>query len=173
MKRGRPFEIEWQESAEELFEAYRQEKNVHRRTRLQVLWQLRQGKSLGEVSKTTGMSYRTLQRWVSWYRSGGLAEVLNRTPGHAAHGRSGYLTPKQKEQVKAQADRGPFRTAREAAEWIEQQWGVRYKRGGIYGLFRHLKLMKKVPRPQSEKANPEAQEAWKKGGYMPPWAKHS
>ncbi len=168
MKRGRPFEIGWQESAEELFEAYRQEKDIHRRTRLQALWKLRQGRTLGEVSRIVGVSYRTLRRWVAWYRSGGLAEVLSRTPGHRARGGTSYLTPEQEAQVKAQADAGTFRTAQEAAKWIEQQWGVRYKYGGIYGLFRHLELRKKVPRPQAEKASPEAQAAWKKGGCVLP-----
>jgi hypothetical protein len=38
MKRGRPFVVEWQESAGGLFARYHQEKNVHRRTRLQALW---------------------------------------------------------------------------------------------------------------------------------------
>jgi hypothetical protein len=65
MKRGRPFEMEWEESAEELFEAYRQEKEVQRRTRLQALWLLRQGRSLEEGSQIVGVSYRTLQRWVA------------------------------------------------------------------------------------------------------------
>ena len=166
MKRGRPLEIEWQESAEELFEAYRREGNVYRRTRLQALWQLRQGKFLGEVSGIVGVSYRTLQRWLEWYRHGGLAEVLARTPGHGAQGGASYLTPEQEREVKAQADSGGFRTAQEAARWIEEQWGVRYKYQGIYGLFRRLKLRKKVPRPQSERASPEAQAAWKKGDYL-------
>lgn len=167
MKRGRPFEIEWQESAEELSESYQREQDIHRRTRLQVLWLLRQGRSLEEVSAIVGMSYRTLQRWVAWYRSGGLAEVLRRTPGHGADGGRSYLTAEQEQQVKARADTGAFRTAQEAGEWIAQQWGVRYTYKGIYGLFRRLELRKKVPRPQSEKASPEAQEAWKKGGYTP------
>lgn len=167
MKRGRPFEIEWQESIEELFEAYRKEKNIHRRTRLQALWQLRVGKSLEETSGLVGLSYRTLQRWVAWYRSGELAEVLRHTPGHAAPGGRSYLTPEQEREVKAQADTGAFRTAQEAVEWIAQQWGVHYKYKGIYGLFRRLKLRKKVPRPQSQNASPEAQAAWKKGGYAP------
>jgi transposase len=166
MKRGRPLEIEWQESAEELFEAYRREGNVHRRTRLQALWQLKQRKSLGEVSGIVGVSYRTLQRWVEWYRRGGLAEVLARTPGHGARGGPSYLTPEQERQVKAEADSGAFRTAQEAARWIEEQWGVRYKYKGIYGLFRRLKLRKKVPRPQSEHASPEAQAAWKRGDCL-------
>lgn len=167
MRRGRPLGIDWQESAEELFEAYQQEKNIHRRTRLQALWQLRQGKTLKEVSGMVGVSYRTLQRWVAWYRSGGLAEVLRRTPGYATSGGRSYLTPEQEQQVKTRADTGVFRTAQEAAEWIAQQWGIRYRYTGIYGLFRRLKLRKKVPRPQSENASPEAQEAWKKGACAP------
>ncbi|MBL7184525.1 MAG: helix-turn-helix domain-containing protein [Anaerolineae bacterium] len=71
MRRRRFLEIEWRETAEELFEAYRGERNIHCRTRLQALWQLRQGKTLREVSAVAGVSYRTLQRWVAWYCSGG------------------------------------------------------------------------------------------------------
>ncbi|MBI3950575.1 MAG: helix-turn-helix domain-containing protein [Acidobacteria bacterium] len=33
------------------------------------------GKSLGEVTEVVGVGYRTVQRWVRWYRTGGLAEV--------------------------------------------------------------------------------------------------
>lgn len=163
MKRGRPLEIDWQHSIEELFELYRREKNVYRRTRLQALWQLRQGKTLKEVSELVGMSYRTLQRWVAWYRSGGLSEVLQRTPGYAAPGGGSYVTPLQEKAIKAKADTGAFRTAQEAAQWIEARWGIRYKYSGIYGLFYRLDLRKKVPRPQSEHASPEEQAAWKKG----------
>ena len=163
MKRGRPFEVEWQESAEELYQAYRQEQNIHRRMRLQALWLLRQGQTMAEVGAVVGASYRTMQRWVAWYREGGLAPVLLRTPGYAAPGGKGYLTAEQEASVKAQADTGAFRTAQEAAEWIRQEWGVGYRYSGIYGLFRRLKLKKKVPRPQSEHTSPEAQAAWKKG----------
>lgn len=126
MKRGRPFEVEWQESPDELFETFRREKNVERRMRLQALWQLRQGRSLEEVSQVVGTSYRTLQRWVAWYRSGGLAEVLRRIRGYASPGGRNYLTTEQEAAVKAKADAGAFRTAKEAARWIEAQWGVHY-----------------------------------------------
>lgn len=164
MKRGRPLVIEWQESVEELYEAYRREKDGPRRTRLQAMWQVSQGKSLAEVSALVGVGYRTLQRWVAWYRRGGLAEVLRRTPGHGAPGNPSYLTPAQEQAVKAQADAGAFRTAQEAAQWIAAQWGIHYTYRGIYGLFQRLDLRKKVPRPQAEQADPVAQEAWKKGG---------
>ena len=169
MKRGRPFEVEWEESAEELFEAYRREKGLRRRTRLQALWLLRQGRSLEEGSQIVGVGYRTLQRWVAWYRSGGLTEVLARTVGHGVREVRCYLTAEQEAQVKAEADRGAFRTVQEAAQWIQQQWGVHYTYQGIYGLSRRLQLRKKAPRPRrSKRASAEARAAWKKGDWGQP-----
>lgn len=162
MKRGRPLVIEWQQSAEELKTAYQQEKEVHRRTRLQALWLLRSGKSLEEVHQLLGVGYRTLQRWGQWYRAGGVGEVLRRTPGHGATGGHNWLNAEQQQALKQQANTGAFRTAQEAARWIEAQWGLHYRYVGIYRLMHRLDLRLKVPRPQSEKASPEAQAAWKK-----------
>jgi ATP-binding cassette subfamily B protein len=81
---GRPLEIEWQESLEELEELHNLERNAHKRARLQAFMLLRRGGSLNEVAQAEGISYRTLKRWVAWYRTGGLAEVLRRTPGSGA-----------------------------------------------------------------------------------------
>ena len=78
---GRPLEIDWQESIEELEALYYQEKNGHKRVRLRAFLLLRAGDSLIEVSESEKVSYRTLKRWVAWYRTGGLQEVLSRTPG--------------------------------------------------------------------------------------------
>ena len=77
--RGRPLQIEWHESEAELYEHYRREKDSQRRMRRQALWQLRQGKSLGDVQQVVGISYRPLQRWVRLYRQGGLALVVQQT----------------------------------------------------------------------------------------------
>ena len=78
-----------------------------------------------------------------------------------------HLTTEQQAELRAEADRGGFRTAREAQKWITNRWGVTYKRKGIYSLFRRMKITWKVPRRQSDKADPQAQEAWKKGGLKP------
>jgi ATP-binding cassette subfamily B protein len=81
---GRPLDVDWQESIEELEALYHQEKNAHRRVRLRAFLLLQSGSSLKEVSESERISYRTLKRWVAWYRAGGLAEVLHRTPGSGA-----------------------------------------------------------------------------------------
>jgi transposase len=128
-----------------------------------VLWLARSGRSLVEVSKILAVPYRTVRRWLDWYRHEGLQAVLTRLPGQEG-GSESYLTPEQEEQLRDQADTGAFRTAREAQRWIQEQWDVHYTRKGIYSLFERLEIVWKVPRPQSNKADPQQQESWKKGG---------
>ena len=165
MRRGRPLKITWQEEADQLYKLYRQERNVYRRDRLHVLWLIRTGKTLTEASALVGVPYSTIKRWVEWYREGGLGKVLQHIYGHGRGGVRCYLTADQQAALRAQADQGAFRTAQEAQQWIAQQWGIIYRRKGIYALFERLKITWKVPRRQSDKADPQAQEAWKKGGW--------
>jgi transposase len=132
---GRGLNIPWQEKEGELFQLYRQEQDRHRRARLQALWLLRQGYSLDQVRQWVGFSYRTLQRWIAWYRQGGLAAVLEKTPGHGAPGKRPWLNPTQKDTLLAQARQGDFRTIQDAVFWVETQWGVRYSSKGMYSLF--------------------------------------
>ena len=79
--------VDWQQSNEDLKHRYQKEVHPQRRTRLQALWQLRQGKRIQDVVDLTGASYRPSaegQQWLKWYRQGGLSEVLARVVGHQA-----------------------------------------------------------------------------------------
>ena len=69
---GARLTVEWQESSEELKHRYQKEVHPQRRTRLQALWQLRQGKRIRDVVDLTGASYRSVQQWLRWYQQGGL-----------------------------------------------------------------------------------------------------
>lgn len=75
---GQRLQLEWQESAVELQAHYQHEKQAQRRSRLLALWHLRQGKRIQEVATLMATSERVIQRWIKWYRQGGLAEVLGR-----------------------------------------------------------------------------------------------
>lgn len=163
MRRGRPLEIIWHEEATELQRLYRKEKNVHRRDRLHVLWLIRSGKTLTEAGEVVGIPYSTVRRWVEWYRVGDLDEVLKRIPGQSG-GNECHLSEEQQVELRAAADQGAFRTAREVQKWIANQWGINYRRTGVYSLLRRMRISWKVPRRQSDKADPQVQEAWKKGG---------
>jgi transposase len=133
--RGRPLVIEWNESADQLRRLYDAERNGHRRARLQAMWLLREGRTIGEVGQQVGVDYRTIQRWVAWYRSNGLADVLDRTPGHAAPGRPLRLSREALAALREQADSGAFRTIWDAVAWVQETYGVTYTYTGMHALL--------------------------------------
>ena len=162
---GRRLQVEWQETIEELKARYRKEKHPQRRTRLQTLGHLRSGKRVQEVVEIVGVDGRVIQRWLSWYRQGGLEEVLERVSGHGTPGVPALLNTKQQKALVARVALGDFRTVWDVKQWVKARWGVVYSYEGMRSLMKRHQLGLKVPRPQSEKASPEKQEAWKKGGW--------
>ena len=84
-------------------------------------------------------------------------------PGHGALGNECRLSLHQQRELVERAGYGEFRTYEEARRWVEQQWGVEYRYKGMYALLARLGVRPKVPRPAAEKADPEVQEAWKRG----------
>lgn len=91
---GRSLVVDWKHTRKRLFILYRREPEVGYRTRLQAWMLLRQNKSVEEVAATVGVAYRTVQRWVAWYRQGGLAAVAQRrAPAVNPGARSGLEDP--------------------------------------------------------------------------------
>ena len=129
-------------------------------TRLHALWLVRRGESPTAVA-AVGVSRRSVQRWLGWYRAGGLARV--RSPRRGGPGKPCFLTPAQQERLVAEAATGMFRTGQAVRDWIEDRFGVAYTVAGVYTLMERLGLRLKVPRPQHPQVDPQAQAAWKKG----------
>jgi len=160
---ARQLQIDWQEEEQTLYQLYKQEKDSQNRTRLHALWLLRTGRPMKEVAAVVGVHYRTLQRWVAWYRQGGIAEVLNhRHGGHGGPQRR--LNPQQEAELVAKAEAGEIRTIWDGVRWAQEAHGVEYTYWGMRWVFARLGLKKKVPRPKSPKASAAEQAAWKKGG---------
>lgn len=159
---GRRLEIEWRDDAGSLYGLYQQERLPDVRPRLHGLWLLRRGHSLAETAGVLGVSYRSVQRWVAWYREGGVAEV--RAHRDVGTGKPPLLSPEQQQQFRDQLALGVFYTARDAIHWVAQSFGVHYSQKGMYSLLSRLKGGKKVPRPMATNTSQEVQEAWKKGG---------
>jgi transposase len=162
--RGRPFEVPWREedTEESLKAAYHVERQSALRTRLHALWLLRSGWRLDSVATALGVHYRSVQRWVGWYRQGGMPAVLSHKMG--GKGQEPFLSDEQQAQVGEEVASGRFRTAGEVRDWLIQQYGTSYTLGGVYSLLKRLHCAPKVPRPLHTNAQPKQQEAWKKGG---------
>ncbi len=75
---GRRVGVAWAEGADGLYARYTGERDVARRWRLQALWLVRSGASVAEVGRSAGVGRRSVERWLGWYRRGGLAEALRR-----------------------------------------------------------------------------------------------
>ena len=155
--------IEWapDDDAARLKTLYQVEQRRDVRPRLHALWLLRTGRRIREVAAVLGVHERNVQRWVGWYRAGGLTEVTaHRRQGK---GQRAFLTAEQQAQLRAQAASGALRTAAEARRWVGETFGVSYSEGGMYDLLGRLRIHPKVPRPRNPKADEAVQDAWKKG----------
>jgi transposase len=160
--RGRRLVLAWQDDEAALYRRYRAERDPALRPRGQALWLLRRGRSATEVASLVGVHRRSVQRWLAWYRQGGLAAVAQHRQG-GRQGRAAYLTAAQHAQLKAETAQGTIRTAGEAVRWAEQRFGVRYSAWGMRALLKRLAIGKQVPRPLAAQADLAAQEAWKRG----------
>lgn len=160
---GRPLRIAWSaaDTGAALKTAYLAERDGIVRTRLHALWLLRTGGSVGAVAATIGTHYRSVQRWIAWYRQGGLALVRARQAGGV--GQVARLSLAAQTELGEAVAQGQFRTARQVQAWIRTRYQVSYTLGGVYGLLERLKCNPKVPRPLHLKADEAAQAAWKKG----------
>ena len=159
-------QVEWQEDEATLKKLYQQERDHQNRTRLQTLWYLRQGRTIGEAADLVGVHYRTVQDWVAWYRQGGIAEVLSHRHG-GSRPQERRLTVEQEAELKALAEAGEIRTIWDGVHWAEEKHGVEYTYWGMRWVYYRLELRKKVPRQRNPKASDVQQEAWKKGGSAP------
>jgi transposase len=166
--RGRPFRVDWCAADTEtaLKAAYQREGEGTIRQRLHGLWLLRSGWRLGAVAAALGVHYRTVQRWLDWYRAGGVAAVRAHRLG--GHGQPARLSAEAQTAVADTVATGRFRTAAEVGDWIAETYGVRYRPGGLASLLERLGCAPKVPRPLHEKADLAEQDRFKKGGSRPP-----
>ena len=168
-RRGRKLQIEWAagDDAASLHARYRRERRADVRPRLHALWLVRTGHTTRETAEVLGVDERTVQRWLAWYRAGGLAPLEARHAG--SQGAPSFLTPEQKLALVDEVATGRFRTAAEIRQWVQERWGVSYTEGGMYALLQRLRCAPKVPRPSHEQTDHLAQARWKKGGSPRPF----
>ncbi len=108
---GRPLRVNWRaEDTAAAFQArYRSAGRRDVRPRLHALWLVRSGHTVGETAAVLGVDYRSVQRWLAWYRAGGIEAVV----GHrqAGKGQPSYLSAEQQQRLVTELATGRFRTA--------------------------------------------------------------
>jgi transposase len=152
-------------SVDELERRYRRADDPIARSQWQMVWLLGSGLPTGQVARVTGYSVRWVQEIARRYRAGPQAIGDRR---HGNPGASPLLDAAQQEQLR-QALAGPapddgIWSCRSVAAWMSQTLGrpVSAQRG--WEWMRRLGFTPQRPRPRETRADPVAQEAFKKGG---------
>lgn len=155
--------IVWHQTRRRLRQAYREEPRAEVRTRLHLLWLLREGWSLPRAAGAVGVTERSGRSWVRWYRQGGLEAVRAHHQGNP-EGRRPYLRGAEAEALLQEVQAGRFGSVGQVRAWVQEHYGVRYSQGGMWRRLRQLGGRWNVPRALGQKTSPAGQEAWKKGG---------
>jgi transposase len=123
------------------------------------------GRTAPEIAAALGAGRRTVQEWVARYNAEGL-DGLDDRPGR---GRPCRLSAPQLERLRRRIDAGPTPedgtcTLRgpEIRALLEREFGVAYSLPAVYFLLHRLGYEPLDPRPRHLKADPEAQEGFKK-----------
>lgn len=161
---GRPFRVTWTDDPEDFLARSKQERDPWIVRRLLAVRLLRMGATLTEAATSLGVSYRGLQKWVRWYRTGGIDALCAHPVGGVRVPTRPLLTAGQEAAVLTEATTTGFVTQPKARAWLAREHAVSLSAAQVTRLFRELRLRCKVPRPRAAKADATAQEAWKKGG---------
>ncbi len=163
MGTGRRLAVAGHLTVTELFERYRGAEDPAAKAHLQVIWLKAQGWRTGEVARSTGYKPDWVRRLVRRYNQHGAESLGDR---RASNGREPLLSETQRrELLTALAKPAPYGglwTSAKVARWIEERVGRKVwpQRGWVY--LRDLGMTLQRPRPRHVKADPKAQQAFKK-----------
>jgi len=160
-------------TSNQLLKMYKTEPNPRLARRIHGVYLARKGHTCPEIMKIIGASRRAIQQWVQKYNNGGI-EALKDKP------RPGKPTtlPRQMEQKFCRRiASGPSKQDGVSAlngpsikRLLEREFDVVYSLWGVYDLLHRLGYSCLCPRPKHQKADPKAQQEFKKT-YPRGWMK--
>ena len=151
-----------QESEEELTRLEQSLRGQKVADRVRVLRLLKSGavKSLKDCAPLVGYSVIQLTRWWECYRAEGLTGLLKQ---HKPVGKASRLTAEAWAGLLQAMRAGHITTMQDARDYLEREWGIRYKNGkSLWWLFKKQRVKWKTGRRRHKKANAEQQAAFKK-----------
>ena len=169
--------VEAHDPVEELRQRMRREQVAKRAQRLRIVVLAMEGRTAREIAQWVDLSERQVQHWIRRYNQEGASGLED----HAGRGPVPMLTLEEAQRLRTRLDAKPLPDDRvcslrgkDVQRILEQEFGKRRKLGAVYKLLHQLGYSSLAPRPQHRKANPKAQEAFKKTfpGTLPRCVKH-
>ena len=134
---GRKLSLEIIETAEELKELLRKQREGRLKERVQALYLLKthQGRELKELGQVVGRDTSTLYRWFEPYRKGGLASLL--ALGYT-HGGGPAALPEDVQAALKERLEVPEGLASYGAiqQWLEREYGLEGKYKTVHRIVR-------------------------------------
>ena len=160
---GNKFEIEVNESQEELKHRLHHALTASSKERLQMLYWLKNNAiaTRRELSQKLGRDESTIYRWLKRYRQGGLQDLLDvKTPP----GKKSKISESEINRLKERLSQPQgFKSYGEIQDWLNQELGVDLAYKSVHKIVRYkLKAKLKTPRPRSPHFLPQIQNAFKK-----------
>lgn len=153
----------------ELQQLARRQKEPRPRLGLQAVVLAKEGRTAKQIAHALGLGLRTAQQYVQDYNTGGVEALRDKRTGEHDRGRHHHLAPEQEQWLCQRLDAGPLPEdgvcslrGADVRRIIEQKAGVLYSLSGVYDLLHRLGCSCLMPRPRHPKADPAAQEAFKK-----------
>jgi transposase len=143
----------------------RKQTKARPRLRIQAVILAQRGHTAKAISDTLDIPLRTIESWIHRYNKNGLSGLEDQPRS----GRKCRLCESQKSQLQVRLDAGA-RAEDEVCSLrgldiqliLKEEFGASYSLNGVYHLLHQLGYSSLVPRPQHHKADPAAQEAFKK-----------
>jgi transposase len=168
---GRALKIREDISAEALRRAARREKNGRAAARMYAIANALEGLSRAEAARLAGMERQALRDAVLRYNAEGLAGLHDRAKGRPKR----RLSDEEEAELVAVILQGPDPdrdgccawTRPELCRWLDARFGKTYHPSSMTRALRRLGMSRQKARPCHPQHDPEAQEAFKKGGSPP------
>jgi putative transposase len=157
--------LDLKEPVEELRRLYRREKSATLARRLRIIILAAQHETAETISQQVDLSPRQVQNWVRRYNRQGLAGLKDRE----GRGPKPPLTAQEADRLRTRLDAGPgpedgvcTLRGKDVQRILKEEFGKIRKLGAVYKLLHSLGYSSLAPRPRHHRADPEAQEAFKK-----------
>ena len=152
-------------SSKQLLKMYKTESDARLARRIQAVFLASKGHTCPEIMHITGASRRAVQQWVKKYNNSGVEALKDRPKP----GKPTTLPRKLENQFCLRIASGPSKqdgvsvlNGPAIQRLLEREFGVVYSLWGVYDLLHRLGYSCLCPRPEHEKADPDAQKEFKK-----------
>lgn len=138
------------------------------RRRFLAFAHIQNGKSFSDAARMVMVKERTIMNWVNNFRKNGI-DGLREKPGRGA---KPYIPPKDYDSLREmveelqQNQKGGRVRGEDIGDAIEKKYGKRPSRSVIYKTLKRANLVWITVRSKHPKADPKAQEAFKKTSKM-------